>query len=260
MLNGKNAVVTGSSSGIGLGIAKSFAESGMNVLMNGIEPADQVESERSGIEAEYGVNALYKQADMTRPEEIRELVELGESSFGQVDVLVNNAGIQFVSPIDEFPEDKWDAIIAVNLSSAFHAIKAALPGMKQRGWGRIVNIASAHGLVASPYKSAYVAAKHGIVGITKTVALEVAEAGITVNAICPGYVWTPLVARQVPDTAKARGISEQAVIEDVMLRAQPTKKFVTIEEVAELARYLCSDAAGSITGTSLSMDGGWTAQ
>lgn len=260
MLNGKNAIVTGSSSGIGLGIAKCFAGSGMNVLMNGIEPPDQVEAERSGIETEYGVNALYKQADMARPEEIRGLVELGEASFGQVDVLVNNAGIQFVSPIDEFPEEKWDAIIAVNLSSAFHAIKAALPGMKRRGWGRVVNIASAHGLVASPYKSAYVAAKHGILGITKTVALEVAEAGITVNAICPGYVWTPLVARQVPDTAKARGISEQEVIEDVMLRAQPTKKFVTIEEVAELARYLCSDAAGSITGTSLSMDGGWTAQ
>lgn len=260
MLKGKNALVTGSSSGIGLGIAKSFAGEGMNVLMNGIEPADQVEEERSAIEKEFGVQALYRQADMTRPAEIRELVEHGESSFGGIDVLVNNAGIQFVSPIDEFPEEKWDAIIAVNLSSSFHSIKAALPGMKQRGWGRIINIASAHGLVASPYKSAYVAAKHGIVGITKTVALEAAEHGVTVNAICPGYVWTPLVANQVPDTARARGISEQEVIDNVMLSAQPTKKFVTIEEVAELARFLCSDAAGNITGTTHSIDGGWTAQ
>ncbi len=260
MLKGKNALVTGSSSGIGLGIAKCFAEQGMNVLMNGIEPADQVEEERSAIEKEFGVQAVYRQADMTRPAEIRELVAHGESSFGRIDVLVNNAGIQFVSPIDELPEDKWDAIIAVNLSSSFHSIKAALPGMKQRGWGRIINIASAHGLVASPYKSAYVAAKHGIVGITKTVALEAAEHGVTVNAICPGYVWTPLVANQVPDTARARGISEQEVIDNVMLSAQPTKKFVTIEEVAELARFLCGEAAGNITGTTHSIDGGWTAQ
>jgi len=260
MLKGKNAIVTGSSSGIGLGIAKCFADSGMNVLMNGIEAPGEVEGERSAIESEYGVKALYRQADMSRPGEIRELVELGESSFGQVDVLVNNAGIQYVAPIEEFPEDKWDAIIAINMSSAFHTIKAALPGMKRQGWGRIINIASAHGLVASPYKSAYVAAKHGVVGITKTVALEAAEHGVTVNAICPGYVWTPLVAQQVPDTAKARGISEQEVIDNVMLRAQPTRKFVTIEEVAELARFLCSDAAGNITGTTHSIDGGWTAQ
>lgn len=260
MLKGKNAIVTGSSSGIGLGIAKCFAESGMNVLMNGIEAPDEVEGERAAIESEFGVKALYRQADMAQPAEIRELVELGESSLGRIDVLVNNAGIQFVSPVEEFPEDKWDAIIAINMSSAFHAIKAALPGMKKHGWGRIINIASAHGLVASPYKSAYVAAKHGVVGITKTVALEAAESGVTVNAICPGYVWTPLVARQVPDTARARGISEQEVIDNVMLRAQPTKKFVTIEEVAELARYLCSDAAGNITGTTHSIDGGWTAQ
>ncbi|HSH42659.1 MAG TPA: 3-hydroxybutyrate dehydrogenase [Arenicellales bacterium] len=259
-MKGKNAIITGSSSGIGLGIAKRFAAEGMNVLMNGIEPADQVEGERAGIESEHGVQALYSQADMTKPAEIRQLVELGESSLGQIDVLVNNAGIQFVSPIEEFPDDKWDAIIAVNLSSSFHAIKAALPGMKQRGWGRIVNIASAHGLVASPYKVAYVAAKHGVVGLTKTVALEAAEAGVTVNAICPGYVWTPLVAAQVPDTARARGISEQEVIDNVLLRAQPTKKFVTIEEVAELACFLCGDAAGNITGTTHSVDGGWTAQ
>lgn len=260
MLKDKNALVTGSSSGIGLGIAKDFAEAGMNVLMNGIEPADEVESERAGIEREFGITALYRQADMSKPEQVRALVEHGESSFGRLDVLVNNAGIQHVAPVDEFPDATWDAIIAINMSAAFHTIKAALPGMKQRGWGRIINIASAHGLVASPYKSAYVAAKHGVLGITKTVALEVAEAGITVNAICPGYVWTPLVAGQVPDTAKARGMSEQEVIEEVILHAQPTKQFVTIEQVAGLARYLCSDAASAITGTPLSMDGGWTAQ
>lgn len=260
MLKGKNALVTGSSSGIGLGIAKRFAGSGMNILMNGIEPADQVEQERRGIEQEHRVTALYRQADMTKPEAIRELVESGESDLGSIDVLVNNAGIQFVSPVEDLPEDKWDAIIAINLSSAFHTIKWALPGMKQRGWGRIINISSAHGLVASPYKSAYVAAKHGIIGITKTVALEAAEHGVTVNAICPAYVWTPLVENQIPDTAKARGITEQEVIDDVMLRAQPTKQFVTIEQVADLACYLCGDSAGSITGASMTIDGGWTAQ
>jgi 3-hydroxybutyrate dehydrogenase len=260
MLKGKNAVITGSSSGIGLGIARAFAAEGMNVLMNGIEPADEVESQRSGIEKESGVTALYRQADMTRPEEIQGLIEHGESELGGIDVLVNNAGIQFVSPVEDFPRDKWDAIIAINLSSAFHTIKWALPGMKQRGWGRIINIASAHALVASPYKSAYVAAKHGILGITKTIALEAAESGVTVNAICPAYVWTPLVEAQIPDTARARGITEQEVIDDVLLRAQPTKKFVTIEQVAELACFLCSDAAASITGSAQSIDGGWTAQ
>jgi 3-hydroxybutyrate dehydrogenase len=260
MLKGKNAIVTGSSSGIGLGIATAFAGLGMNVLMNGIEPAKQVEAEREKLEKEHGTKLLYRQADMTKPQEIRELVQFGEISLGQVDVLVNNAGIQFVSPIEDFPEDKWDAIIATDLSSAFHTIKAALPGMKQRGWGRIVNTASTHGLIASPYKSAYAAAKHGIVGMTKAVALEAAEFGVTVNAICPGYVWTPLVAKQIPDTAKARGISEQEVIDKVMLGGQPTRKFVTIEEVAELVCYLCRDSAGSITGASMVIDGGWTAQ
>lgn len=259
MLKGKTALVTGSSSGIGLGIAKGFAGAGMNVLMNGIEPPDEVEDERGGIENEHGVQVLYKQADMVKPEQIRALIQLGETAFGRIDVLVNNAGIQFVSPVEEFPEDKWDAIIAINLSAAFHTIKAALPGMKKRGWGRIINIASTHRLVASPYKSAYVAAKHGIVGITKTIALEAAESGVTVNAICPGYVWTPLMEQQVPDTARARGITEQEVIDDVMLHAQPTKKFVTIEEVSELACFLCDEAAGSITGASLPIDGGWTA-
>lgn len=260
MLKGKNAVVTGSSSGIGLGIARGFAGAGMNVLMNGIEPAGEAEEQRAGVEKEFGVTALYKQADMTKPEEVKGLIQHGESELGQLDVLVNNAGIQFVSPVEDFPGDKWDAIIAVNLSSAFHTIKWALPGMKQRGWGRIINIASAHGLVASPYKSAYVAAKHGILGLTKTVALEAAEHGVTVNAICPAYVWTPLVEKQIPDTARSRGISEQEVIDDVLLRAQPTKEFVTIEQVAELAVYLCGDGAASFTGAALSMDGGWTAQ
>jgi len=260
MLKDRNALITGSSSGIGLGIARRFAAAGMNVVMNGIESADQVEQERIDIEKEHGVTVVYKQADMSKPEEVQGLIETGESRLGSVDVLVNNAGIQFVSPVEEFPTEKWDAIIAINLSSAFHTIKWALPGMKQRGWGRVINIASAHGLVASPYKSAYVAAKHGILGLTKTVALETAEHGVTVNAICPAYVWTPLVEKQIPDTAKSRGISEQEVIDDVLLRAQPTKQFVTIEQVAELACFLCGDSAGSITGASLSMDGGWTAQ
>jgi 3-hydroxybutyrate dehydrogenase len=185
---------------------------------------------------------------------------MADETFGGIDVLVNNAGIQFVSPIEEFPEAKWDAIIAINLSSAYHTIKAAVPGMKAKGWGRIINIASAHGLVASPFKSAYVAAKHGILGLTKTVALEVAEEGITVNAICPGYVWTPLVERQIPDTAKARGITEEQVKQDVLLKAQPTKEFVTVEQLGGLARFLCSDDAASITGASLPVDGGWVAQ
>lgn len=260
MLKGKNAIVTGSSSGIGLGIAKRFAGSGMNVLMNGIESPGEVEAERASVEQAGGVSALYKQADMSKPDEIRDLIEFGESSFGQVDVLVNNAGIQFVAPVEEFPEDKWDAIIAINLSSAFHTIKRVLPGMKKRGWGRIVNIASAHGLIASPYKSAYVAAKHGILGLTKTIALEAAEHGVTVNAICPAYVWTSLIEKQIPDTAKTRGITEQQVIDEVLLKAQPTKKFVTIEQIADLAYFLCGDGAASITGAALTVDGGWTAQ
>jgi len=260
MLKDKSAIVTGSTSGIGLGIAEAFAKAGMNVLLNGIESADDVEDERARLDDAGSGRVLYRQADMTRPEEIRGLVEHGESTFGQLDVLVNNAGIQFVAPVEEFPEDKWDAIIAVNMSSTFHTIKWALPGMKRRGWGRIINIASAHGLVASPYKSAYVAAKHGVMGITKTVALEAAEYGVTVNAVCPAYVWTPLVEKQIPDTARARGITEQEVIDDVMLKAQPTRKFVTIEQVAELACFLCGDGAASITGSGLTMDAGWTAQ
>ncbi|MEH6579170.1 MAG: 3-hydroxybutyrate dehydrogenase [Amphritea sp.] len=260
MLQGKNAIVTGSTSGIGLGIATSFAQSGMNVMLNGFGETDEIEQVRRALADRYGVEVMYSAADMTRPDEIRAMIESATDRFGQIDVLVNNAGIQHVAPIDEFPVEKWDAIIAINLSSAFHTIHSVLPGMKQRGWGRIINIASAHGLVASPYKSAYVAAKHGIVGLTKTVALETAQDGVTVNAICPGYVLTPLVANQIPDTARARGISEEEVKRDVLLAAQPTKQFVTTEQLGACAVFLCSDAAASITGTSLPVDGGWTAQ
>lgn len=260
MLKGKTAIVTGSSSGIGLGIAETFAKAGVNVVMNGIEPPNEVADEVARLENLGEGRVIYSPANMMKPEEIQGLAALAVEMFGAVDILVNNAGIQFVAPIDEFPEAKWDAIIAINLSSAFHTMKAVLPGMKAKGWGRVINIASAHGLVASPFKSAYVAAKHGILGITKTVALEVAEQGITVNAICPGYVWTPLVERQIPDTAEARGISEQEVINDVLLHAQPTKKFVTVDQLGGLAMFLCSDDAASMTGTALPIDGGWTAQ
>lgn len=255
----KSAVITGSSSGIGLGIAEGFAKAGINVMMNGIEAPEQVEADRARLEG-YGVKVLYSQANMMKSEDVRQLISDAESAFGAVDILVNNAGIQFVAPIDEFPEDKWDAIISLNLTSAFHTTKAVLPGMKARGWGRIINIASAHGLVASPFKSAYVAAKHGILGMTKTVALEVAQQGITVNAICPGYVLTPLVEKQIPDTAKARGITEEEVKRDVLLAAQPTKQFVTVEQLADTSLFLCSDGAASMTGAALPVEGGWTAQ
>jgi 3-hydroxybutyrate dehydrogenase len=260
MLKGKTAIVTGSSSGIGLGIATSFARSGINVVMNGIEPAGEVAATVKELEAYGEGRVIYSPADMMKPDEIRGLAALAEETFGGADILVNNAGIQFVAPVDEFPDGKWDAIIAINLSAAFHAIKAVLPGMKAKGWGRVISIASAHGLVASPFKSAYVAAKHGIMGLTKTVALEVADKGVTVNAICPAYVWTPLVEKQIPDTAKARGLTEEQVISDVLLHAQPTRKFVTVEQLGELAIFLCSDAADSITGAALPVDGGWTAQ
>jgi len=260
MLSGKTAVVTGSSSGIGLGIAEHFAKVGMNVVMNGIETPEQVADEVRRLNGLGEGKVVYSPANMMKPDEIQDMAAMVDETFGGTDVLVNNAGIQFVSPIDEFPEAKWDAIIAINLTSAYHTTKAALPGMKAKGWGRIINIASAHGLVASPFKSAYVAAKHGILGLTKTVALEVAEEGITVNAICPGYVWTPLVESQIPDTAKARGLTEKEVIEDVLLKAQPTKKFVTTDQLGALALFLCSDDAVSITGTSMPVDGGWVAQ
>jgi 3-hydroxybutyrate dehydrogenase len=259
-LKGKTALVTGSTSGIGLGIATRLAAEGANIVLNGFGDAAQIEQLRAQLAAAHGVSVVYDGADMTKPATIAAMVGNAIARFGAVDVLVNNAGIQHVAPVDEFPPDKWDAIIAINLSSSFHTVRAALPAMKARRWGRIVNIASAHALVASPFKSAYVAAKHGVAGFTKTVALEVAEHGITVNAICPGYVLTPLVEKQIPDTARARGISAEAVKRDVLLAAQPTKKFVTVEEIAGLALYLCSQEAGSITGAVLPMDGGWTAQ
>ncbi|WP_034998626.1 3-hydroxybutyrate dehydrogenase [Beijerinckia mobilis] len=259
MLKDKTAVITGSTSGIGLAYAHAFAKEGANVVINGFGDPAEIEKTRQGIETEFGVKALYSPADMTKPAEIADMVALAEKTFGSVDVLINNAGIQFVSPIEEFPIEKWDQIIAINLTSAFHTIRAALPGMKSRKWGRIINTASAHALVASPFKSAYVSAKHGIAGLTKTVALEAATFGVTANAICPGYVWTPLVEKQVPDQAKARGISEEAVKRDVLLAAQPTKEFVTVEQVAALAVFLASDAAASITGAIIPVDGGWTA-
>ncbi len=260
MLKGKNAVVTGSTSGIGLGIARAFAKDGANVVINGFGPADEIEKERSGIEKDFGVKALYSPADMTKPAEIAGMIKLAETQLGSCDVLVNNAGIQHVAPIEEFPPEKWDQIIAINMTSAFHSIRAAVPGMKARKWGRIIQTASAHSLVASPFKSAYVTAKHGISGLTKTVALETATFGITCNCISPGYVWTPLVAKQIPDTMKARNMTEEQVKRDVLLAAQPTKEFVTVEQVASLALYLTSDAAASITGANLPIDGGWTAE
>jgi len=259
MLNGKTAVVTGSTSGIGLGIARALATEGANIILNGFGDADQIEDLRDTLSREHNVKVAYSKADISKADEISEMIALADSEFGGADIVVNNAGIQFVAPIDEFPIEKWNAIMAINLSGAFHASRLAVPGMKRKGWGRIVNIASAHALVASPFKSAYVAAKHGIAGLTKTVALEVAEHGITVNAICPGYVMTPLVEKQIPEQAAARGISPEAVVRDVLLAAQPTKRFVEVEEIGALAAFLCSDKARSITGTTLPVDGGWTA-
>ncbi len=260
MLAEKSALITGSTSGIGLAIARALAGAGCNIVLNGFGNVDEIESLRRGIEEEYSVRAQYSAADMTKPAEIKIMVENAIATFGGVDILVNNAGIQHVAPIDEFPVEKWDAIIAIDLSSAFHTTRAVLPVMKAKRWGRIINIASAHGLVASPFKSAYVAAKHGIVGLTKVIALEVAEQGITCNAICPGYVQTPLVEGQIEDTAKARGISREAVMRDVLLAAQPTKQFVQPGHIGSLVVYLASDAAASITGSALTIDGGWTAQ
>jgi 3-hydroxybutyrate dehydrogenase len=259
-MTGKTALVTGSTSGIGLGVAETLARAGANVVLNGFGEADAIEALRARLAAEHGVTVRFFDADVTRPAAIEAMFEAVLGEFGSVDILVNNAGIQHVAPIDEFPVEKWDAIIAVNLSAAFHTTRLALPAMKRKRWGRIIQIASAHALVASPYKSAYVAAKHGVAGLTKTVALEVAQLGITVNAICPGYVWTPLVERQIGDTARARGITEQQVVENVLLAAQPTKRFVTIDEVAALALFLAGDDAASITGAVMSVDGGWTAQ
>lgn len=258
MAKDKTVVVTGSTSGIGLGIAKAFADAGYHVVLNGFGDAADIEKIRKDIENR-GVRAHYIPADMTKPEQIAGLVDEAVRVMGGIDVVVNNAGIQFVSPVDDFPVEKWDAIIGINLSAGFHMVRSAMPVMKARGWGRVINIASAHALVASPYKSAYVAAKHGVLGFTKSIALEVAQNNITCNAICPGYVWTGLVEGQVKDTAKARGISEEEVIKNVLLAAQWTKKFVTIEQVAGLALFLCSDTAENITGAAIPIDGGWTA-
>lgn len=260
MLQGKVAIVTGSTSGIGLGIATALAHQGAKVMLNGLGDAAEIERIRANLAETNGTEVAYHPANMLNADEIADMVRVAKDNWGGVDIMVNNAGIQFVSPVEDFPVEKWDAIIGINLSSAFHTIRHAVPLMKAKGWGRIINVASAHALVASPFKSAYVAAKHGVAGLTKTVALEVAQHGITVNAICPGYVLTPLVERQIPDTAKARGITEAEVKRDVLLAAQPTKKFVTIEQVADLAVFLCSPSGESMNGSILSMDGGWTAQ
>ncbi len=260
MLKGKTAVVTGSTSGIGQGIARALAAKGANVVINGFGDAARIEADCDELRQSHGVGVMYHGADLTRVEDIEALVEAARERFGGIDILVNNAGVQHVAPIAEFPVEKWDLIIGLNLSAAFHTTRLCVPLMRAAGWGRIVNLASAHALVASPFKSAYVAAKHGIAGLTKVVALEVAEDNITCNAICPGYVWTPLVEGQVADTAKARGISEEAVKNDVLLAAQPSKQFISIEQLGEFAVFLCSDGAANMTGGILPVDGGWTAQ
>lgn len=257
-LKGKTAIVTGSTSGIGLAYAKALAAEGCAVMINGFGDADAIEKERAGLEATSG-KALYDGADMSKPDQIAAMVARAQAEMGGVDILISNAGIQHVAPIEDFPPEKWDAIIAINLTSTFHLMRAAIPGMKAKKWGRIITTASAHSLVASPNKSAYVAAKHGIAGLTKTVALETAQHGITVNCISPGYVWTPLVEGQIPDTMKARGLTREQVMNDVLLAAQPTKQFVQPEQVAALALFLCRDEAASITGANYPMDGGWTA-
>jgi len=258
VLKQKSAIVTGSTSGIGLAIARAFAQQGADVLLNGFGHADEIEFIRSEMQRQYGVKVRHSGADMSRPEQIRAMAELATAEFGKVDIVVNNAGIQHVAPIEDFEDAKWDAVLAINLSSSFHLIKAVAPGMKARRFGRIVNVASAHGLTASPFKSAYVAAKHGLIGLSKTVAVELAEFGVTSNTICPGYVKTPLVEQQIADQARAHGIPPEQVVRDVMLSHQAIKQFVQVDELAALAVFLASDAAASMTGTALAMDGGWT--
>jgi 3-hydroxybutyrate dehydrogenase len=259
-LAGKAALVTGSTSGIGKAIAELYAANGANVMLNGFGDAREIEAQRSSLEKAHGVTARYHGADMSKPAEIRDLVQKAIAAFGRVDILVNNAGIQHVAPIEEFPEEKWDAIVAINLSSAFHATKAVLPQMKQRRSGRIINIASAHGLVASPNKSAYVATKHGIVGFTKATAVEVAEHNIRANAICPGFVLTPLVQKQIDDLAAKHNVSKEIATKEMILAPQPTKEFVTVEQIAAMALYLASEAAAQVNGAMFSIDGGWTAR
>jgi 3-hydroxybutyrate dehydrogenase len=259
-LAGKSAVVTGSTSGIGLGIARLLAERGANVMVNGLGDEKLIDAAVTSVEDAGSGTVVFSPANMIQPDEIAAMIQLAVDSFGGLDILVNNAGIQFVSPVQEFPVEKWDDIIAINLSSSFHTIRAATPHMLAAGWGRIINISSLHALVASPFKAAYVSAKHGIAGLTKVVALELAQENITVNSIAPGYVETPLVTGQIADTARVRGITEEEVVRDVMLAAQPTKKFVQIDEIAELVLFLCGDAAASITGSILPVDGGWSAQ
>lgn len=259
-LTGQVAIITGSTSGIGAAMAEALAQNGCNIILNGLGDAAEIESLRARLAADHGVEVRYHPANMLKPDEIADMIASAEREFGRLDILLSNAGIQHVSPVEDFPGEKWDAIIAINLTSVFHAAKAAIPVMKRQGKGRIVNLASAHGLVASPFKSAYVAAKHGVMGFTKTLGLELAEDGITCNAICPGYVKTPLVENQIADTAKARGITEDEVVRDVMLAAQPTKKFVTYEQLAGALLYLVSDAGANMNGSWISVDGGWTAK
>ena len=259
-LAGKTALITGSTSGIGLAYAKILAGEGANVVINGFGDADAIEKERLALEETSGGKALYCGHDLTKADQIEAMMKEAAEAFGGVDILINNAGTQHVAPVEEFPVDKWNLIIALNLTSAFHTTRLAIPYMKSKKWGRIIQTASAHSLAASPFKSAYVTAKHGLAGFTKTVALEVATYGITANCISPGYVWTPLVENQIPDTMKARGLTREQVINDVLLAGQPTKQFVTVDQVASMALYLCSDAAASITGANMSIDGGWTAQ
>jgi 3-hydroxybutyrate dehydrogenase len=258
-LSGRSAVVTGSTSGIGLGIARALAAAGAGVMLNGFGDATEIARLQDELENRYQVTIAHNGADMSKPEQIVAMVEAAADKLGRVDILVNNAGIQHVAPIEAFPPEKWDAILAINLSAAFHATRAVLPGMRTRGWGRIINVASAHGLIASPFKAAYVAAKHGLVGLTKVTALETAEAGITCNAVCPGYVWTPLVEKQIDDQAKAHGLPRERVIREVLLENQPNKRFATVEEMGALSVFLCSEGATSITGAALPVDGGWTA-
>ena len=259
-LEGRTALVTGSTSGIGLGIAERLAADGAGIVLNGLGDPREIEMTRDRIAFENSVPVAYSNADLSQPAAVLDMIAFAADAVGEVDILVNNAGIQHVAPIEDFPMAKWDAIIAINLSSAFHAVRATLPGMKKRGWGRIINIASAHGLVGSPFKSAYVAAKHGIVGLSKVIALEAAQSGVTCNTICPGYVWTPLVEKQIEDQAKTHAIPREKVVSDILLKAQPNKRFARTSEIGALTAFLCSESAASITGASIPVDGGWTAQ